>query len=78
MELKSCLNSFIPIEYKAKQVMLGFCRLNLPTFLPKSPHHTGQDAALATYPGLIQTGYHQTAQREHLISIAPVPTKISD
>lgn len=67
MELGSCLNSFIPAEHKAKQVVLGLCRLKIPALLPESPHHAGPDAALATGLGLIQAGYHQIAQKEQLL-----------
>lgn len=67
MELGLCLNSLIPAEHKAKQVVLGLCRVKLPALLPESPHHTGSDAALATDPGLIQAGYYQTAQKEQLL-----------
>lgn len=46
MELGSCLNSLIPAEHKAKQVVLGLCRLKISALLPESPYHAGSDAAL--------------------------------
>lgn len=77
MELGLYLNSFIPVEHKAKAV-LGLCRLESPTLLPQSSNHAGQDAALAPYPGLIQAGYHQKVQEEWPLCHRPMPTKIWD